>query len=221
MPEPLPLDLVALRVARELRPGEVVNLGYGIPALVACYLFDRPDIWIQTENGVLGLGRVLDPGEPFDPELVNAMGQPSVIRPGASYFDSALSFAMIRGGHIDTTVLGGLQVSEAGDLANWMVPNRGYGGVGGAMDLCAGTRRVIVAMQHVATDGTPKILPRCTFPLTEKRCVRTIVTDIAVIDVTPAGLHLREVAPGWSVQDVQNVTAVRLIVDPSPHTMLI
>jgi 3-oxoacid CoA-transferase subunit B len=209
--ERIPLDLLALRVANELRDGEVVNLGYGIPGLVASYLLDRPAVWLQSENGILGLGPVLDPDEPSDPELVNAMGQPSITRAGASYFDSALSFAMIRGGHVDTTVLGGLQVSRTGDLANWMVPERRYGGVGGAMDLCIGANRVIVAMQHTTLDGVPKIVEECTYPLTGRACVKTIVTDIAVIDVEPDGLHLREVAPGWSPEEVQMFTAVPLV----------
>ncbi|MFN8535534.1 MAG: 3-oxoacid CoA-transferase subunit B [Dehalococcoidia bacterium] len=206
----LSAELMALRVAREILPGEVVNLGYGLPGLVADYLQDREDVWVQTENGVIGLGRVLDDGEPYDPEIVNAMGQPSTVRRGAAFVDSVAAFGLIRGGHVTTAVLGGLQVSCEGDLANWMVPARGYGGVGGAMDLCTGVGRVIVVMQHADRDGRPKIVERCTFPLTGQRCVRTVVTDVAVVDVTAEGLVLREVAPGWTPEAVQAITGAPL-----------
>jgi len=202
---------MAMRVARELRPGMVANLGIGLPTLVANYLPEDASVWLQAENGILGYGGIAVAGD-FDPDLINAGGQPITLRPGASFFDSAASFAMIRGGHVDVTVLGGLQVSERGDLANWLVPERGGGSVGGAMDLAAGARRVIVAMEHTTADGSPRILARCTYPLTAPGCVDLIVTDLAVIEVVPEGFALRERAPGVSVSEVQAVTGAPLLV---------
>jgi 3-oxoacid CoA-transferase B subunit len=207
---PLTRELIALRVARELQPGMVVNLGFGLPTLVAN--FAPPGVIFQAENGILGYGRILEDDALFDSDVINAGGQPVEILPGASFFSSDQSFAMIRGGHIDVAVLGGLQVSERGDLANWIVPSRGGGSIGGAMDLATGARRLIVAMEHTTRAGEPRILPECTYPLTAAACVDLIVTDLAVIEVTPDGLVLREVAPGTSVQDVLQCTAARLRV---------
>jgi len=188
----------------------VVNLGFGLPTLVAN--FAPPGVIFQAENGILGYGRILEDDALFDSDVINAGGQPVEILPGASFFSSDQSFAMIRGGHIDVAVLGGLQVSERGDLANWIVPSRGGGSIGGAMDLATGARRLIVAMEHTTRAGEPRILPECTYPLTAAACVDLIVTDLAVIEVTPDGLVLREVAPGTSVQDVLQCTAARLRV---------
>lgn len=207
---PLTRELIALRVARELQPGMVVNLGFGLPTLVAN--FAPPGVVFQAENGILGYGRILEDDALFDSDVINAGGQPVEILPGASFFSSDQSFAMIRGGHIDVAILGGLQVSERGDLANWIVPSRGGGSIGGAMDLATGARRLIVAMEHTTKSGEPRILPECTYPLTGAACVDLIVTDLAVIEVTPDGLVLREVAPGTSVQDVLRCTAARLRV---------
>lgn len=205
-------ELIALRVARELRAGMVVNLGIGLPTQVANYVDAGTELLFQAENGILGYGGILDEG--FDPEVINAGGQPVSLRPGASFFDSAASFAMIRGGHVDVAVLGGLQVSERGDLANWSVPERGGGSIGGAMDLAVGAQRLIIAMEHRTRDGAPRILRDCTYPLTGVACVDLIVTDLAVIEVTAAGLLLREVAPGLSARDVQAATGPTLIVAP-------
>jgi 3-oxoacid CoA-transferase subunit B len=207
---PLTRELIALRVARELQPGMVVNLGFGLPTLVAN--FAPPGVIFQAENGILGYGRILEDDELFDSDVINAGGQPVEILPGASFFSSDQSFAMIRGGHIDVAVLGGLQVSERGDLANWLVPERGGGSIGGAMDLATGARRLIVAMEHTTKSGAPRILPECTYPLTAAACVDLIVTDLAVIEVTPEGLVLREVAPDVTVDEVVARTAARLHV---------
>ena len=197
-------ELVAVRVARELAPGNTVNLGVGLPTLVGAFVPQEANILLQSENGILGYGGFSE--EAFDPELVNAGGQPIRLNPGASFFDSAASFAMIRGGHIDVAVLGGLQVSERGDLANWSVPERGGGSIGGAMDLAVGARRLIVAMEHTTKDGRPRILRECTYPLTGRGCVDLIVTDLAVVEMGPAGPTLREVAPGWTPGEVAALT---------------
>src|SRR3712207_5790616 len=193
-------ELIAMRVARELRDGQVVNLGFGLPTMVPNFLPADVRVWFQAENGILGYGAILD--EDFDQDFINAGGQPVEILPGASFFSSDQSFAMIRGGHVDVAILGGLQVSAQGDLANWLVPSRGGGSIGGAMDLAVGARRLIVAMEHTTRQGEPRILERCTYPLTAERCVKLLVTDLAVIEVTPAGLVLREVAPGVRVAEV-------------------
>ncbi len=219
---------IAARVARELPDGAVVNLGIGIPALCANFVPAGIDLRYMAENGVMGFGEQYPDGE-GDPDLMDAGGKFPKRVPGMAFFDSSAAFAMIRGGHIDVTVLGGLQVSSEGDLSNWMIPTRGIGSIGGAMDLAANTKRVIVAMEHTArapakpgpAGGTSdllanaevaKIVDHCTYPLTARRCVSMIVTDVAVIDVLPdgGGLALREVAPGWDAQSVQAITGARL-----------
>ena len=207
-PVGIPRDLIALRVARELRAGMVVNLGIGLPTQVANHLGTGVDVLFQAENGILGYGAILD--DDFDPDVINAGGQPVSLREGASFFDSAASFAMIRGGHVDVAVLGGLQVSARGDLANWSVPERGGGSIGGAIDLAVGARRLIVAMEHRTRDGAPRIVRECAYPLTAPTCVDLIVTDLAVIEVTSTGLVLREVAPGVTAREVQAVTEPEL-----------
>lgn len=203
-------ELIAMRVARELHDGQVVNLGIGLPTLVPNFLPADVRVWFQAENGVLGYGAVKE--SDFDQDFINAGGQPVEILPGASFFSSDQSFAMIRGGHIDVAILGGLQVSARGDLANWYVPARGGGSIGGAMDLAVGARRLIVAMEHTTRGGEPRILKHCAYPLTAERCVKLLVTDLAVIEVTPDGLALREVAPGLDVADVVERTAAPLDV---------
>lgn len=201
-PRALSPDLMALRVLRELQPGMVVNLGLGIPTLIADLIPPDADILLHAENGILGYGPFARPGEE-DPDTINPGGAMVTLHPGASIFDSAESFALVRGGHVDVAVLGALQVSATGDLANWMAPARGIGGIGGAMDLVAGARRVIALMTHTTRDGAPKILHRCTYPLTGRGVVDLIVTDLAVVAVTPQGLELRELAPGVAPEEVQ------------------
>jgi 3-oxoacid CoA-transferase subunit B len=217
-PRGLTRELIAMRIAQELRDGMTVNLGIGLPTLVAGFVPADREIIFQAENGILGYGGVLDGGD-FDQDLINAGGQPVSILPGASFFASDASFAMIRGGHVDVSVLGGLQVSEQGDLANWIVPERGGGSIGGAMDLAAGARRLIVAMEHVTPKGEPKILRRCSYPLTAQRCVDLIVTDLALIEVTANGLLLREVAPGVSADAIERLTEATLRRAPDLREM--
>ena len=203
-------ELIALRVARELEPRTVVNLGIGLPTLVAGFVDPADQILFQAENGILGYAGVSDAD--YDPDLINAGGQPVDLVPGASFFDTATSFAMIRGGHVDVAVLGGLQVSARGDLANWFVPERGGGSVGGAMDLAVGARKLIVAMAHITRDGAPRIVAECDYPLTAARCVDVIITDLAVIDVSANGLTLRETAPGVSADEIVAATGAPLVV---------
>ena len=203
-------DAVAIRVAKELPDGAYVNLGIGIPTLVSNCVPEGRTVIYHSESGVLNCGPPADEGEE-DVDLINAGGQFLKMVPGMSFFSSCEAFAMIRGGHIDVSVLGALQVSEKGDLANWMLPERGVGNIGGAMDLAMGAKRIIVAMEHTDRNNRPKIVKECSYPTTGQGCVSLIVTDIAVIEVTKEGLVLKELAPGWTPEEVQELTEARLI----------
>lgn len=214
MKQRLSREVIAMRVAQELEDGWVVNLGIGLPTLVANYLPADKLILIHSENGILGVGPAPEPGEE-DPDLCNAGGQPVTLLLGASLFGHAESFAMVRGRHLDVAILGGLQVSERGDLANWMLPQRGVGSIGGGADIARGAKRVYVAMEHTTREGEAKILKECSYPLTGRGAVHSIFTDLAVIRVTRSGLVLEEVAPGWSAGEVQSATGAPLTISPS------
>jgi 3-oxoacid CoA-transferase B subunit len=214
--EGLAREVIAMRVAAEIPEGAFVNLGIGMPTLVADFVPLERGLVIHAENGVLGTGPFPEPGQE-PPDLVNAGGQPTTLIPGAYLMDSAQSFAIVRGGHLDVAVLGGLQVSERGDLANWRRLDRKVGSIGGAADIAAGAKQLFVMMEHTTRDGQPKIVRQCTYPLTGAGVVKMIFTDIAVIRVEPAGLLLLEVAPGWTADEIQARTEAPLRISPDLH----
>ena len=209
---PLTKEQIAQRIARELQDGYYVNLGIGIPTLVANYIPPGIKVILQSENGLLGIGPFPEEGNE-DPDLINAGKQTITTVPGSAFFDSAMSFGMIRAGKVDLTVLGAMEVSENGDIANWKIPGKMVKGMGGAMDLVAAAKNIIVAMMHTNPKGESKLLPQCTLPLTGVRCVKKIVSDIAVLDVTDQGFKLLERAPGISVEEIRSKTAGKLIVE--------
>lgn len=217
--ERLTEDIIAMRVAKEFQEGNVVNLGVGMPTLCSNFIPPDREILFQSENGIIGFGEIVTDPELADPNLINASVQPVSYKPGMAIVDHAESFAMIRGGWIDITVLGALQVSEKGDLANNTLPGKQVGSYGGGQDLAYNAKKVIICMTHTTKDGQPKIVNQCTSPLTAPECVDLIITDVAVIEVTPQGLVLKEVVPGWTPQEVQSLTEPKLIVSPDLKDM--
>lgn len=209
---------IAQRIAQEMKDGYYVNLGIGIPTLVANYIPEGISVEFQSENGILGMGPFPFDGEE-DPDLINAGKQTITAMPGAAFFDSSMSFGMIRGQHVHMTVLGAMEVAQNGDIANWKIPGKMVKGMGGAMDLVASADNIIVAMMHTNRAGESKLLTKCTLPITGVNCVRKVVTDLAVLDVTPRGFELREVAPGVSVEDVRNATEGKLHIDDNVKEM--
>ena len=200
---------MAQRAAQEIEPGSIVNLGIGLPTLVANYLTPEDGVWLHSENGLLGMGPFPYEGDE-DPQLINAGKQTVTVVPGGSTFDSATSFGMIRGGHVDLVIIGAMQISQAGDLANWSIPGGRTMGIGGAMDLAAGARRIVSLMRHVAKDGSHKLLDECTYPLTAQRCVDRIITDLAVLDPRGDGFDVVERAPGVTMEELRSKTGARL-----------
>ncbi len=212
--EGLTRELIGMRIAKELKDGMCINLGSGLPNYVANFIPEGIEVMIHVENGLLGAGPT-PPKDDWDPALINASANPITLLPGGSFFHSGDAFAMIRGGHLDMTVLGAFQVSEKGDLANWMLQGETLGSPGGGMDLACGSKRVVIAMEHTTVDGKPKIVKECTYPLTRRRAVNTIFTNLAVIEVTQRGLVLKELAPRVTREQVQSVTEPTLIIDDS------